>query len=236
MKKIVLAIMFCLISFMAFPKDGLAITEYDAVNISTNFEENINLEKIDSIIVYFEDATSLEHDYVLEKENDFKLTLTEIPVGEFAFRYGVVRNDKTGDDVAGYYKVLAETNIDTASNTVTALVTVALQNNKIQNTEKINAEEMDNIMGDPDDTQTIKDEEDDTIIVEDDEDTTEKVDEESTTKIREDDKEDEEAREVEKEKNRKKNRLISLIMFSLIGITVLVLLLYAFIKISLANK
>lgn len=231
MKKIVLAIMFCLISFMAFPKDGLAINYYDSVNISTNFEENIDLEKIDSIEVFFEDATSIEHGYVLEKENDFKLTLTEIPTGEFAFRYGVV-----GDDGAGYYKVLAETNIDTASNTVTALVTVALQNNKIQNTEKINAEEMDNIMGDPDDTQTMTDEEDDTIIVEDDEDTTEKVDEESTTKIREDDKEDEETREVEKEKNRKKNRLISLIMFSLIGITVLVLLLYAFIKISLANK
>lgn len=233
MKKI-MTLLICLISFFTFSRSVYATNYYDKVNIKATFAENVDMTEIEEIEVHLEDATEFSKDHLLERVNNYEVTLTDVPVGPYKFIYGVVIDDKIG-----YYSVSATVNINNETNTVDVLVIVETSNIKTNNNTNLTQEEVDRIKGST--TTTKKAESTDEsveIIIDDEEYENDSKDEESKTTVPAN---IEEAREKEKEEKkkqetRKRNNLIGIIMFSLIGITILCTIIYAGIKIMNANK
>lgn len=235
MKKIILTITF-IISIILCIDNAYAATYYDKVLVKTSFSEDIDLNKIEKIEVHLEDATEYSKDYLLEKTNNFELEINDVPVGPYKFLYGVV----IGDEI-GYYSVQANVNINNENNVVDVLILVEIPENKTSSTTsniKLTDEDIDKIVGTK---PKSYDEDNGGIIVEDDNDDKKSEDggnRQETTTIRADIEEarEKEKKEEQKKKERKRNSLIGKIMFSAIGIVILVLVIYAGIKISNANK
>lgn len=235
MKRIFFITIF-MIGFVLFTPNVLATSYYDDVYVKTSFEESIDLNEIEEIEIHLEDATEYSKDYVLEKENNFELTIDDVPVGPYKFIYGVV----IGDEI-GYYSVSANVNIVSAANLVEVSVTVEKAGEKTTSSKRLTQEEIDKIKGTTTNNSTKKvDDDTGEIIIGDDnnDENNQSNDNEEKTTIP---AEIEEARKKEEEENRKKeerkrNSLIGKIMFSIIGIVLLGLICYAAIKISNANK
>lgn len=235
MKKIIFITIF-IIGFVLFTPKVLATSYYDSVNVKTSFEESIDLNEIEEIEVHLEDATEYSKDYILEKENNFELTIEDVPVGPYKFIYGVVI-----DDEIGYYSVSATVNIISTANLVDVLVTVEKASEKTTPSKRLTQEEVNRIKGTStkNPTESENDDTGEIIIGENNNDKNEQSnDNEEKTTIP---AEVEDARIKEEEENRKKeerkrNSLIGKIMFSIIGIVLLGLICYAAIKISNANK
>lgn len=235
MKRIFFITIF-MIGFVLFTPNVLATSYYDDVYVKTSFEESIDLNEIEEIEIHLEDATEYSKDYVLEKENNFELTIDDVPVGPYKFIYGVV----IGDEI-GYYSVSANVNIVSAANLVEVSVTVEKAGEKTTSSKRLTQEEIDKIKGTTTNNSTKKvDDDTGEIIIGDDnnDENDQSNDSEEKTTIP---AEIEEARKKEEEENRKKeerkrNSLIGKIMFSIIGIVLLGLICYAAIKISNANK
>ena len=235
MKRIFFITIF-MIGFVLFTPNVLATSYYDDVYVKTSFEESIDLNEIEEIEIHLEDATEYSKDYVLEKENNFELTIDDVPVGPYKFIYGVV----IGDEI-GYYSVSANVNIVSAANLVEVSVTVEKAGEKTTSSKRLTQEEIDKIKGTTTNNSTKKvDDDTGEIIIGDDnnDENDQSNDNEEKTTIP---AEIEEARKKEEEENRKKeerkrNSLIGKIMFSIIGIVLLGLICYAAIKISNANK
>lgn len=237
MKKVILTLA-TIISFIVFSNNVYATEYYDAVNVKTSFSESIDLESIEEIEIYLEDITEYSKDYTLESELNYELTIEDVPVGPVKFVYGVVIGDKIG-----YYSVSATVNTNN-DNTVDVLIIIEESNIKTNTNSSLTTEEIERIKGTSStNTQSstiVNNEDDDTgeiIIGDDEEDNSSQKQEETTTVpaavLEEREKEEEEAR---KKKERKRNSLIGKIMFSLIGIVLICLIIYAAIKISNANK
>lgn len=235
MKRIFFITIF-MIGFVLFTPNVLATSYYDDVYVKTSFEESIDLNEIEEIEIHLEDATEYSKDYILEKENNFELTIDDVPVGPYKFIYGVV----IGDEI-GYYSVSANVNIVSAANLVEVSVTVEKAGEKTTSSKRLTQEEIDKIKGTTTNNSTKKvDDDTGEIIIGDDnnDENNQSNDNEEKTTIP---AEIEEARKKEEEENRKKeerkrNSLIGKIMFSIIGIVLLGLICYAAIKISNANK
>lgn len=235
MKRIFFITIF-MIGFVLFTPNVLATSYYDDVYVKTSFEESIDLNEIEEIEIHLEDATEYSKDYILEKENNFELTIDDVPVGPYKFIYGVV----IGDEI-GYYSVSANVNIVSAANLVEVSVTVEKAGEKTTSSKRLTQEEIDKIKGTTTNNSTKKvDDDTGEIIIGDDnnDENDQSNDSEEKTTIP---AEIEEARKKEEEENRKKeerkrNSLIGKIMFSIIGIVLLGLICYAAIKISNANK
>lgn len=235
MKRIFFITIF-MIGFVLFTPNVLATSYYDGVHVKTSFEESIDLDEIEEIEIHLEDATEYSKDYILEKENNFELTIEDVPVGPYKFIYGVV----IGDEI-GYYSVSANVNIVSAANLVEVSVTVEKAGEKTTSSKRLTQEEIDKIKGTTTNNSTKKvDDDTGEIIIGDDnnDENNQSNDNEEKTTIP---AEIEEARKKEEEENRKKeerkrNSLIGKIMFSIIGIVLLGLICYAAIKISNANK
>lgn len=235
MKRIFFITIF-MIGFVLFTPNVLATSYYDDVYVKTSFEESIDLNEIEEIEIHLEDATEYSKDYILEKENNFELTIDDVPVGPYKFIYGVV----IGDEI-GYYSVSANVNIVSAANLVEVSVTVEKAGEKTTSSKRLTQEEIDKIKGTTTNNSTKKvDDDTGEIIIGDDnnDENDQSNDNEEKTTIP---AEIEEARKKEEEENRKKeerkrNSLIGKIMFSIIGIVLLGLICYAAIKISNANK
>lgn len=235
MKRIFFITIF-MIGFVLFTPNVLATSYYDGVHVKTSFEESIDLDEIEEIEIHLEDATEYSKDYILEKENNFELTIDDVPVGPYKFIYGVV----IGDEI-GYYSVSANVNIVSAANLVEVSVTVEKAGEKTTSSKRLTQEEIDKIKGTTTNNSTKKvDDDTGEIIIGDDnnDENDQSNDSEEKTTIP---AEIEEARKKEEEENRKKeerkrNSLIGKIMFSIIGIVLLGLICYAAIKISNANK
>ncbi|MCX4249291.1 MAG: hypothetical protein OSJ65_05970 [Bacilli bacterium] len=236
MKKIFLTFTF-VFAFFSFYGNVNAINTYNQVNVKTAFEENIDLEKIEEIEIHLEDATEYSKDYILEKSNNFELTISDAPYGPYQFVYGVVIGDKIG-----YYNVSAEVNILNDDNSLEVLVSVTTNKNTTTN-KTLTEESINRIVGSVTQTTTTKVTENDNagIIIDDETDHDDSglsVEEETTTTVS---KDVEEARKKEKQEEkkietRKRNSLIGKIMFSIIGVTLLIGIIYASVKILNANK
>ncbi len=236
MKKIFLTFTF-VFTFFSFYGNVNAINTYNQVNVKTAFEENIDLEKIEEIEIHLEDATEYSKDYILEKSNNFELTISDAPYGPYQFVYGVVIGDKIG-----YYNVSAEVNTLNDDNSLEVLVSVTTNKNTTTN-KTLTEESINRIVGSVTQTTTTKVTENDNagIIIDDETDHDDSglsVEEETTTTVS---KDVEEARKKEKQEEkkietRKRNSLIGKIMFSIIGVTLLIGIIYASVKILNANK
>lgn len=233
MKKILLIIT-AVISLLICTPSVFATNYFDSVNVKTSFAEDVDMESIERIEIHLEDATEYSKDYLLEKDNDFELSIDDVPVGPYKFVYGVV----IGDEI-GYYSVSATVNINNQTNTVDVLVIIDKGKTNSNKSVELTEKEVEKIKGTSSKvTQNNDDNENEIIIGDDDDNDEESEDEENSSKIP---KAVEAARQKEqeeerKQKERKRNSLIGKIMFSIIGIVFVCLIIYAAIKISNANK
>ncbi len=232
MKKKLIFIITLIFTFLCFQGYANATNYYNEVIVKTTFEDNIDLNAINEIEIHLEDATEFSKDYLLEKDKNFELAISDVPVGPYKFMYGVV----IGDNI-GYYSVLASVNIDENNSSVQVLVNVT-ESNKNNNTS-LTQEEIDRITNGNSVSTTTKvvDSGDNSgLIIEDENKEEEK--EEKTTTIPKDIEEarKKEQQEEKRKQNRAKNNLIGKIMFFTIGIALLIVIIYATIKISNANK
>ncbi len=225
MKRKLIFIITFIFTFLCFQGFANATNYYNEVIVKTTFEDNIDLNAINEIEIHLEDATEFSKDYLLEKAKNFELAINDVPVGPYKFMYGVV----IGDNI-GYYSVLASVNIDENNSSVQVLVNVT-ESNKNNNNTSLTQEEIDRITSGNSVSTTTKvvDSGDNSGLIIEDENKEEK--EEETTTIP---KDIEEARK--KEQQEEKNNLIGKIMFFTIGIALLIVIIYATIKISNANK
>lgn len=237
MKRILLIFM-VFATFFLFDTKVNAINTYNQVKVKTSFEETIDLNNIEEIEIHLEDATEYSKDYILEKNNNFELTISDVPYGPYHFVYGVVIGDKIG-----YYNVSAEVNNTNDDSSLEVLVNVTT--NKSTTTNKtLTDESINRIVGTEVQTtvSTTKTENDTAGIIIDDETDHDNsgliVEEDETTTVSKDIEEarKKEAQEEKKLETRKRNSLIGKIMFSIIGITLLIGIIYASVKIHNANK
>lgn len=238
MKRIFLIFM-VFATFFLFDTKVNAINTYNQVKVKTSFEESINLNNIEEIEIHLEDATEYSKDYILEKNNNFELTISDVPYGPYHFVYGVVIGDKIG-----YYNVSAEVNNTDGDSSLEVLVNVTT--NKSTTTNKtLTDESINRIVGTEVQTtvSTTKTENDNAGIIIDDETDHDNsgliVEEDETTTTVSKDIEEARKKEAQEEKKlatRKRNSLIGKIMFSIIGITLLIGIIYASVKIHNANK
>lgn len=236
MKKYLLSTIIAIISLFVLIPNIYAINYYNSVNIKTVFEENIDVENIESIEVVLEDSSEYSKEYLLEKDKNFSLNLENIPSGPIYFRYGVVNNDEIG-----YYNVSADINLNEQLGIAEVVVTVVLQNNEVRQHVTLTPEDIEKINGSSSTTNKINDDqdEDSEVIIDDDDRSEEKNDknknnEEVSDEIKE--AREKEARDKEKAETRKKNKIIGRILFSIIGIFLLIAIIFVAIKISRANK
>ncbi len=226
MKKIFMFL--CLaISFFGFRANIYAINYYSAVNFKTSFSEEINLEEINKIEIAYADQTEYTKYLMLLKDNNFESILTDVPVGDFSVEYGIVN-----DDTIGYYNVRADV-YDNYDNTLDVVVNITLQNNP--KNEDLTGDLKTEIVPS---TNQIKPSNGTTTAVSDEEiDISDSTTTTSTTnKVDIKEEEEQQKREEEKRQNRKKSNIIGIMMFSTIGIVIIVAGIYAAIKISKANK
>lgn len=232
MKRKLIFIITFIFTFLCFQGFANATNYYNEVIVKTTFEDNIDLNAINEIEIHLEDATGFSKDYLLEKAKNFELAINDVPVGPYKFMYGVV----IGDNI-GYYSVLASVNIDENNSSVQVLVNVT-ESNKNNNNTSLTQEEIDRITSGNSVSTTTKvvDSGDNSGLIIEDENKEEK--EEETTTIPKDIEEarKKEQQEEKRKQNRAKNNLIGKIMFFTIGIALLIVIIYATIKISNANK
>ncbi len=232
MKRKLIFIITFIFTFLCFQGFANATNYYNEVIVKTTFEDNIDLNAINEIQIHLEDATEFSKDYLLEKAKNFELAINDVPVGPYKFMYGVV----IGDNI-GYYSVLASVNIDENNSSVQVLVNVT-ESNKNNNNTSLTQEEIDRITSGNSVSTTTKvvDSGDNSGLIIEDENKEEK--EEETTTIPKDIEEarKKEQQEEKRKQNRAKNNLIGKIMFFTIGIALLIVIIYATIKISNANK
>ena len=232
MKRKLIFIITFIFTFLCFQGFANATNYYNEVIVKTTFEDNIDLNAINEIEIHLEDATEFSKDYLLEKAKNFELAINDVPVGPYKFMYGVV----IGDNI-GYYSVLASVNIDENNSSVQVLVNVT-ESNKNNNNTSLTQEEIDRITSGNSVSTTTKvvDSGDNSGLIIEDENKEEK--EEETTTITKDIEEarKKEQQEEKRKQNRAKNNLIGKIMFFTIGIALLIVIIYATIKISNANK
>ena len=232
MKRKLIFIITFIFTFLCFQGFANATNYYNEVIVKTTFEDNIDLNAINEIEIHLEDATEFSKDYLLEKAKNFELAINDVPVGPYKFMYGVV----VGDNI-GYYSVLASVNIDENNSSVQVLVNVT-ESNKNNNNTSLTQEEIDRITSGNSVSTTTKvvDSGDNSGLIIEDENKEEK--EEETTTIPKDIEEarKKEQQEEKRKQNRAKNNLIGKIMFFTIGIALLIVIIYATIKISNANK
>lgn len=232
MKRKLIFIITFIFTFLCFQGFANATNYYNEVIVKTTFEDNIDLNAINEIEIHLEDATEFSKDYLLEKDKNFELAINDVPVGPYKFMYGVV----IGDNI-GYYSVLASVNIDENNSSVQVLVNVT-ESNKNNNNTSLTQEEIDRITSGNSVSTTTKvvDSGDNSGLIIEDENKEEK--EEETTTIPKDIEEarKKEQQEEKRKQNRAKNNLIGKIMFFTIGIALLIVIIYATIKISNANK
>ena len=232
MKRKLIFIITFIFTFLCFQGFANATNYYNEVIVKTTFEDNIDLNAINEIEIHLEDATEFSKDYLLEKAKNFELAINDVPVGPYKFMYGVV----IGDNI-GYYSVLASVNIDENNSSVQVLVNVT-ESNKNNNNTSLTQEEIDRITSGNSVSTTTKvvDSGDNSGLIIEDENKEEK--EEETTTIPKDIEETKkkEQQEEKRKQNRAKNNLIGKIMFFTIGIALLIVIIYATIKISNANK
>ncbi len=234
MKRKLIFIITFIFTFLCFQGFANATNYYNEVIVKTTFEDNIDLNAINEIEIHLEDATEFSKDYLLEKDRNFELAINDVPVGPYKFMYGVV----IGDNI-GYYSVLASVNIDENNSSVQVLVNVTESNKKNNNNNtSLTQEEIDRITSGNSVSTTTKvvDSGDNSGLIIEDENKEEK--EEETTTIPKDIEEarKKEQQEEKRKQNRAKNNLIGKIMFFTIGIALLIVIIYATIKISNANK
>ena len=232
MKRKLIFIITFIFTFLCFQGFANATNYYNEVIVKTTFEDNIDLNAINEIEIHLEDATEFSKDYLLEKAKNFELAINDVPVGPYKFMYGVV----IGDNI-GYYSVLASVNIDENNSSVQVLVNVT-ESNKNNNNTSLTQEEIDRITSGNSVSTTTKvvDSGDNSGLIIEDENKEEK--EEETTTIPKDIEEErkKEQQEEKRKQKREKNNLIGKIMFFTIGIALLIVIIYATIKISNANK
>ena len=232
MKRKLIFIITFIFTFLCFQGFANATNYYNEVIVKTTFEDNIDLNAINEIEIHLEDATEFSKVYLLEKAKNFELAINDVPVGPYKFMYGVV----IGDNI-GYYSVLASVNIDENNSSVQVLVNVT-ESNKNNNNTSLTQEEIDRITSGNSVSTTTKvvDSGDNSGLIIEDENKEEK--EEETTTIPKDIEEarKKEQQEEKRKQNRAKNNLIGKIMFFTIGIALLIVIIYATIKISNANK
>lgn len=227
MKKIVLII--CLLfSAFAFIPNSYAINYYSSVSFKTSFAEEINLDTIEKIEIAYVDQTNYTKYLMLTKENNFESILENVPIGEINVEYGIVN-----DDTIGYYNVSADV-YDNYDNTIDVVININLQNN--QKNEELSEEvkkELSTSINTGNNTNKDPSNSNENEDIDVSGSTTK-----TTTTIRNEQKEQEEIRKKEEKKaaNRKKSNIVGIIMFSIIGITLFVAIVYASIKISKANK
>ncbi len=234
MKRKLIFIITFIFTFLCFQGFANATNYYNEVIVKTTFEDNIDLNAINEIEIHLEDATEFSKDYLLEKDKNFELAINDVPVGPYKFMYGVV----IGDNI-GYYSVLASVNIDENNSSVQVLVNVTESNKKNNNTS-LTQEEIDRITNGNSVSTTTKvvDSDDNSGLIIEDDNKEEKKEEEETTTVPKDIEEarKKEQQEEKRKQNRAKNNLIGEIMFFTIGIALLIVIIYATIKISNANK
>lgn len=234
MKRKLIFIITFIFTFLCFQGFANATNYYNEVIVKTTFEDNIDLNAINEIEIHLEDATEFSKDYLLEKDKNFELAINDVPVGPYKFMYGVVI-----DDNIGYYSVLASVNIDENNSSVQVLVNVTESNKKNNNTS-LTQEEIDRITNGNSVSTTTKvvDSDDNSGLIIEDDNKEEKKEEEETTTVPKDIEEarKKEQQEEKRKQNRAKNNLIGKIMFFTIGIALLIVIIYATIKISNANK
>ena len=232
MKKIFIITILSFFSMLLYIPNTNAVAFYTNVTINTAFDESIDLNNIEWIEVFIEDSTEYSRSYVLEKDNNFTLNVKDVPIGPFIFQYGVVN-----DDEIGYYRVSADININKETETVVVTVIVTLQNNQVYDRIPLTEDDVNNIIGSDEEEDNITidedDEEDEDIVIGSDK-SEENEDEDILDEIKEE--REKEKLEKEKEENRKKSNLIARIMFSIIGIVIIIGVLFVTIKISRANK
>ncbi|MCH5167612.1 MAG: hypothetical protein J1F35_06980 [Erysipelotrichales bacterium] len=237
MKKLLLSFLVLIIFSFIFIPNTYAINYYSSVNIKTAFSEDVDIERIEWIEVHLEDSTEYSKEYYLEKDKNFTLSLENVPVGPYNFRYGVVN-----DDQIGYYKVSSDIVINEETNIVDVTILVTLQNNETHTKVTLNNDEVSNIVGNNttnnnNNSAVNEDEENEVIIGDDEEENSEQTanDEEKLTDYIVQEREKEQL-EIEKAKKRKRNSLIGKILFSIIGLVLLIGGLFVAYKISVANK
>ena len=232
MKRKLIFIITFIFTFLCFQGFANATNYYNEVIVKSTFEDNIDLNAINEIEIHLEDATEFSKDKKQKKAKNFELAINDVPVGPYKFMYGVV----IGDNI-GYYSVLASVNIDENNSSVQVLVNVT-ESNKNNNNTSLTQEEIDRITSGNSVSTTTKvvDSGDNSGLIIEDENKEEK--EEETTTIPKDIEEarKKEQQEEKRKQNRAKNNLIGKIMFFTIGIALLIVIIYATIKISNANK
>lgn len=233
MKRKLIFIITFIFTFLCFQGYANATNYYNEVIVKTTFEDNIDLNAINEIEIHLEDATEFSKDYLLEKDKNFELAISDVPVGPYKFMYGVV----IGDNI-GYYSVLASVNIDENNSSVQVLVNVT-ESNKNNNNTSLTQEEIDRITSGNSVSTTTKvvDSGDNSGLIIEDENKEEEKEEETTTIPKDiEEARKKEQQEEKRKQNRAKNNLIGKIMFFTIGIALLIVIIYATIKISNANK
>lgn len=226
MKKILLLIM--AIMLMITPRVN-ALTFYESVTVNTSFSEEIDINSIEKIYVTLEDATQEAKVYTLKQEDGFSTVLTNIAAGTLRFDYGVVDNDKIGK-----YKITGNVNISSDYKTATVNLLVENQINNSHDNE-LSDEVLDIIYDNKKTTTTttkkVEVNNDTEIVIGGNNEST------TTTSTQIIDSENNDKIEEEKKvQNRKKNDLIGIVIFSILGIIILIGLLFVIVKISKANK
>lgn len=210
-----------------FIPNGYAINYYDSVKFKAAFSEEINLEEIKEIEIAYVDQTNYTKYLILTKESNFESILKEVPNGTINVEYGIVNND-----TIGYYNISADV-YDNYDNTIDVIVNVKLQNN-VKNEEIKDDVKKDIIpsgnSSNSSSTTTSNSTGSTTVSSNNNAKTTTK------SSVRVEDEEEIRKQEEKKIANRRKSNLAGTILFSIIGLTVLIAGIYAAIKISQANK
>ncbi len=198
-----------LFAILLFPNVCFAMN----VHFSTSFDENVDTEKINAIILLTTDANDNEIEVDLEKKNHYASTLTNIPEGNFVVDSLAVEEDYIGTYLLDYNSRYENNDL---------YIDVLVKNTqKKQNTTlpTITDEEWARIYGNEGKGST----------------TTSTT---STTQSIQNTKEitTEEAKVEEKKEEIKTRKKIYVIIFSILGLCLLIVLLHAFRKIINANK
>lgn len=238
MKKGLLYVLLLFITSILYIPSAFAINFYSNVLFTAYFEEDVDVSKLNNIIIEYTDSTEKLKKLVLSKENNYTLNIDNIPIGDINV-FSVLEEN----DIYGYYKMTPEIvpNIDS---TIKVNIYIGLQNN-IKNEITINDSIKQSVLtaGVNNKTTTTNAINSETTIDKNANDTNSDIKEDlkttSTTKtlsLYDKTVIEQKEREKEKQKNIKQNNKIGMILYTIIGIIFIIIILFVFVKVINANK
>lgn len=223
MKRIIL----CICLLLSFYVYNVSAQEYSTVNVITFFDENVKIDDIPKInlsfyaegIDYVDDVSTISLELELSKDNNYSTTANNVKIVDKSNLFAMVDKDKYG-------KYNCSIEMDTSTPSV-ANITINVTENTYVKDENVSIPKnmLDSFVGNMSTTKKI--ESSDEVVI---------GSKTTTTTHKATQKVEEMEKQKQKEKNRKKNNIIITILFSTLGIFVLIVSIFVVYKFINANK